>query len=200
MTMAESSLSCNRSVLDFLMLVGKLKHIKRTGWVRSNVPDCETIAGHMYRMSVMAFLLGDQISSNLDRNKCIKMCLVHDMAECIVGDITPFCGVSAEEKHSREVAAMKRLSSLVGKEVGAEFLSLFMEYEEKETAESKFVHDLDKFDMILQAYEYEKESNNSLDLQQFFNSTEGIFQNPMVLEWVSDLKKQRGKPSSEDSL
>ncbi len=32
----------------------------------------------------------------------MKLALVHDMAECIVGDITPFCGVSKEEKHEKE--------------------------------------------------------------------------------------------------
>ena len=34
--------------------------------------------------------------------RCIKMALVHDLAECTVGDITPHCGVSKEEKHRRE--------------------------------------------------------------------------------------------------
>ena len=33
---------------------------------------------------------------------CVKMSLVHDLAESIVGDLTPFCGVSKEEKRKRE--------------------------------------------------------------------------------------------------
>lgn len=37
--------------------------------------------------------------------RLIKMALVHDLAECLVGDITPFCGVSREEKHKREVVS-----------------------------------------------------------------------------------------------
>lgn len=32
----------------------------------------------------------------------MKMAIIHDLAECIVGDITPFCGVSKEDKHARE--------------------------------------------------------------------------------------------------
>ena len=35
--------------------------------------------------------------------------LVHDMAECIVGDITPSDPVSAEDKHRMEVEAMESL-------------------------------------------------------------------------------------------
>ncbi len=34
--------------------------------------------------------------------RCIKLSLVHDMAECIVGDITPSDGVSKEDKHEME--------------------------------------------------------------------------------------------------
>lgn len=32
----------------------------------------------------------------------VKVCLVHDLAESIVGDITPHCGVSKEEKRNLE--------------------------------------------------------------------------------------------------
>ena len=35
--------------------------------------------------------------------RCVKMALVHDMAECIVGDLTPHDNVSKEEKHRREL-------------------------------------------------------------------------------------------------
>ena len=34
--------------------------------------------------------------------RCIKIALVHDLAECIVGDITPYCGISREEKYLKE--------------------------------------------------------------------------------------------------
>lgn len=34
--------------------------------------------------------------------RVMKMAIVHDLAECVVGDITPFCGISTEEKHARE--------------------------------------------------------------------------------------------------
>lgn len=37
--------------------------------------------------------------------RCIKLALVHDMAECIVGDIAPADNVSKAEKHRREEAS-----------------------------------------------------------------------------------------------
>ena len=35
------------------------------------------------------------------------MALVHDLAESIVGDLTPSSGVSKEEKHSREKVSLQ---------------------------------------------------------------------------------------------
>ena len=35
-------------------------------------------------------------------SRCIKIALVHDMAECIVGDITPMDGITKEEKNKLE--------------------------------------------------------------------------------------------------
>ena len=49
----------------------------------------------------------------------------------------------------------------------------FQEYEEQKTLESVFVKDLDKFDMIFQAYEYEQLENKPGSLQEFFDSTSG---------------------------
>lgn len=50
-------------------------------------------------MAIMALLVKDP---HLDINKCIRMALVHDMAEAITGDITPHDGISAEEKRNLE--------------------------------------------------------------------------------------------------
>lgn len=38
-------------------------------------------------------------------DRCIKLALVHDMAECIVGDIAPADNISKAEKHRREEAS-----------------------------------------------------------------------------------------------
>lgn len=52
------------------------------------------------------------------------MALIHDLAECIVGDITPHCGVSPEDKHKREHEAMEGICKNLG-ERGKEMLELF---------------------------------------------------------------------------
>lgn len=51
----------------YLTVCCVLQNIPRTGWVRRNVKQPETVAGHMYRMGVMAMLIPQ--SSGLDLNK-----------------------------------------------------------------------------------------------------------------------------------
>ncbi|XP_071441533.1 5'-deoxynucleotidase HDDC2 [Hetaerina americana] len=174
--------------IEFLTLIGKLKHIKRTGWVLRGVENPEPIAGHMYRMGIMTFLLEEQ--HNLNKFRCMKLALVHDMAECIVGDITPCCGVDPAEKHRQEEEAMDKLAALVGVS-GKELVELFKEYEDQSSAEAKFVKDLDRFDMILQAFEYEKENKKPHSLQEFFDSVDGKLSHPMIVALSEEMKKQR---------
>lgn len=46
--------------------------------------------------------------------RCVKLALVHDVAEAIVGDITPTCGVSDGEKFRLEAAAVQRIKATLG--------------------------------------------------------------------------------------
>ena len=174
-------------IFEFCKLIGVLKHLDRTGWVRKGVEKPESVAGHMYRMALLSFLAPTHPS--IDKNKCIKLSLVHDLGESIVGDITPYDGISKEDKYQREKSAVDKISSLVTESVGSEIQDLWEEYEKGETDDSIYVRDLDKFDMIFQAYEYENSQNK--DLQEFFSSTEGWFKTDQVRGWVEQLKHLR---------
>ena len=70
------------------------------------------------------------------------------------------------------------------------FFKLWEEYEERKTPESKLVKDLDRFEMVLQAEEYESE-NPGLDLTDFFQSVRGKINNPMIQEWCEELELER---------
>ncbi|GLT97586.1 hypothetical protein SLE2022_151430 [Rubroshorea leprosula] len=179
------------SAIDFLSLCHRLKTTKRAGWVRRDVKDPESIADHMYRMGLMALIASD--IPDVDRDKCIKMAIVHDIAEAIVGDITPSDGISKAEKSRREQEALDHMCKLLGgggraKEVG----ELWMEYEENSSPEAKIVKDFDKVEMILQALEYENEQGKDLD--EFFQSTAGKFQTELGKSWALEIVSRRRKP------
>ena len=131
------------NVLKFMNLVNNLKHSSRRGWSLIDVKDHEHIAGHMYAMGMMTFLLGD--NSNLDRFKCLQLALVHDLAESIVGDITPHDNIPEDKKHALEDKAMKEIASHLGEDIGPMIYNLYKEYEAKQTAEAIFVKDLGLF-------------------------------------------------------
>ncbi|XP_063246009.1 5'-deoxynucleotidase HDDC2 isoform X4 [Prinia subflava] len=154
-------------LLAFLRLLGQLKRVPRTGWVYRNVANPESVSDHMYRMAMMALVTEDK---SLNKDRCIRLALVHDMAECIVGDIAPADNIPKEEKHRRE-----------------------KEYENQSTAEAKFVKQLDQCEMILQAFEYEELENTPGRLQDFFDSTAGKFVHPEILQLVSLMNTERKK-------
>lgn len=137
----------------------------------------------------MSFLIPE--ADSLDRMKCMKLALIHDLAEAIVGDITPYCGISKEEKRRREEEAMDEISSLLPKFSGDEVLKLFQEYENQASPEALWVKDCDRYDMVQQAFEYEKRDESPMKHQEFFESTRGKFQHEFFVNLVEELNKQR---------
>ncbi|CAI6007713.1 unnamed protein product [Closterium sp. NIES-65] len=118
--------------------------LKRTGWVKRGVQGAESIGDHMHRMALMAFVLAGV--EGIDRERCIKMAIVHDVAEAIAGDITPSCGVGKEEKHQMETDALEKMCGALGpnRKAAAEMRALWEEYEANETNEARLVKDFDK--------------------------------------------------------
>lgn len=178
------------SAIDFLTLCHRLKTTKRAGWVMKDIQNPESVADHMYRMGLMGLIASD--IPGINRDKCIKMAIVHDMAEAIVGDITPSDGIPKLEKSRREREALDYMCRLLGggsraKEIG----DLWMEYEESSSPEARIVKDFDKVEMILQALEYENEQGKDLD--DFFQSTAGKFQTDIGKAWAVEIASRRRK-------
>ncbi|XP_059447685.1 uncharacterized protein LOC132179073 [Corylus avellana] len=185
---SSGSNSLSSSAIDFLTLCHSLKTTKRKGWINHGIKGPESIADHMYRMSLMALIAGDLPGVN--RERCIKIAIVHDMAEAIVGDITPSDGVPKEEKSRREQAALNEMCEVLGGGMRAEEIKeLWQEYENNSSLEANLVKDFDKVEMILQALEYEAEHGKVLD--EFFLSTAGKFQTEIGKSWAAEINSRR---------
>ena len=125
------------------------------------------------------------------------MALVHDMAESLVGDITPTDGIAKDEKSRREKETMAFLMDGLlgavgggGKKAGEGMMEVWLEYEEGETLEAKFVHDVDKLELVLQMTEYERKEEGRLDLGEFVRVAKKI-ELDEVKEWCAELLKER---------
>jgi putative hydrolases of HD superfamily len=204
-------------MIDFLTLARGLKTTPRTGWVRQEAgPNIESVADHSWRIALMGMVSSLVLSSRnskprYDTNKCIKMALVHDLAEAVVGDITPHCGVSDQDKHFQELTAITKMTrKLCLKEngdngtpvsssspntqlVGDEILDLWREYEEGSTPEALLVKDMDKLEMILQALEYENDGRNGKSLDGFFDGTRNKWRTDIGKAWGEEIESRRKK-------
>jgi len=102
--------------------------------------------------------------------------------------------VPRSEKNRREVTTIDFLVDKVLAGVpghgAAELQAVWNEFEAGETEEAKFAQDLDKFEMLLQAIEYERSMVGEKDLSSFFTVIEKI-EGPEVRAWADIVIKER---------
>jgi putative hydrolase of HD superfamily len=196
------------SPIPFFHLLERLKTTPREGWRRfgidssSSTPNTtnshirgESIGDHMYRMAIITLLCPPSLSSKLDLARCTRMALVHDMAEALVGDITPMDNVEKPEKSRREAETMDYIcDSLLGRVGGGmqakEIKDVWWEYENDETLEAHFVHDVDKMELLLQMVEYERRAEGRLDLGEFSRVAERVVL-PEIKDWAAEVLRER---------
>ena len=143
------------NLVSFFRIVCNLKTIKRSGWIhKSNITSPESVADHSYSMCMMSMILAEIM--NLDSGYIMKMVIIHDLAESMVGDHMPD-NKSSEEKQLLEDKAMKKIISKLPNSLRKNYLRIWNEYINNITVNAKFVHNMDKLEMALQAKEYEFE-------------------------------------------
>jgi putative hydrolase of HD superfamily len=152
-------------------------------------------------MALITMFAPSSLSSKINIPRCIKMALIHDLAEALVGDITPMDEVPKTEKKRREEITMDYFtSSLLGNVnggiTGKEINDIWHEFEDGETLESKFVNDVDKIELVLQMVEYERVHKHQLDLGGFSWVASRIVL-PEVKEWANEALREREKFWSE---
>lgn len=176
--------------LDFALLIGKLKRVPRTGWIDHLVQDPESVAEHSYRMALLAMVLAPRLS--IDVTKTMKIALIHDLAEAEIGDIVTLRGTKIVgdviEKRAKEAEAMRGIAQIL--EIN-ELESLFKEYGEQSSPESRLVKQLDRLEMLIQAYEYETEQK--VDLEEFFIATRSELIGKELGDLFDELEKRREK-------
>lgn len=170
-----------------------LKEVARTGWQRRGVADAESVAAHSWGVALLALALAPP---ELDRARCLTYAVLHDLAEARTGDLTPEQAPDRAAKHAAEAAAMRDLcADLPG---GAALLSAWEAYERQEDAESRFVRQLDRLDMALQAARYH--AIRGLDPSDFLRSAGAVIEAPELRALLGACQpggQLRGRPDSK---
>ncbi len=152
----------------FFRSVLKLKSVRRAGWVsKVKVKDAESVADHTFSMCAVAMLLSDM--QDFDTGRAMKMAILHDLAESIVGDYIPG-DVSTSQKLTKESKAMDSILSGLPKKSRTEYEGIWIEFLQNKTELARFVHRIDKLEMALQANEYTKQGYGIALLAPFFES------------------------------
>ena len=178
-----------KSLLSFISLSGNLKNLKRSGWMKSGISPqaTESVADHSWRVSLIALCLGDE--------RALRMAVLHDLQEILAGDIMPekHSGITRDQKLEMERKAILQLQNMLPEDSSVNLLDLWQEMEEGKTETAILVKSIDKLEMLIQANEYEKKHN--ISLQQFFDSTVDEIKSEKVKDIVDELVQERNNKS-----
>jgi len=164
-----------------LVELAGLKALPREGWRRVGVPHPESVAAHSWGLALLVLLY---LPAELDRERALSFAALHDLAEVRVGDITPHDGVSREQKHALEAAAANELLAQA-----PALHELWHAYEAQDCAESRFVRQLDRLDMAVQAVAYRKHGTH-----EFLLSARQFIQDRRLKRVLDELELLMGEP------
>lgn len=132
--------------IGFIKQAERLKSVEREAWTATG--RRESTAEHSWRLALLAGLFAPEFE--VDLGKTLMMCLVHDLGEVYMGDISAASGPDEEEKHREEERDVRQILSLLPKGQQETLLALWKEYNDNMTAEAKLVKALDKAETIIQ--------------------------------------------------
>jgi len=112
--------------------------------------------------------------------------LMHDLAESVTGDLTTN-EISKKEKKKLENETMKKIFNNLPDILAEEYLSIWNEYQERQTDEAVFLHEVDKLEMAFQANVYAKEGIQKQTLQSFFDTARNEIKNKRLIKILSKL-------------
>lgn len=178
------------NILHLAFQVGLSKKLKRTGWVKRKVKEPESVADHAFRVAVLCLALAPSLE--IDKEKLIKMAIIHDLGETATGDIVverwnKIDFKKREKKEKIEKEAIRQI--LYG--YGEDYSKLFQEMIQRKTKDVLIFWEIDKLERTIQAYEYEKEQG--IDMEEFFVNAKTTIKTPILKDVVDDLLKMRVK-------
>ncbi|MBZ9578742.1 HD domain-containing protein [Patescibacteria group bacterium] len=202
------------NILDFILEIGKLKGMPRTLWVSLGVENPETVASHIFTVSLMAWIFG-QKKKKLSMEKLLKMALCHDIPAVYTGDlITPYSKILAKDEKERrkifqkwprllrkekqrkflkdykkEKIALKKLTLRLKAPLRKEIIQLFDEYKTASTPEARFLNQLNVLAVLLRALLYQKE-DKSLLIDWLWEWAFEKCEDPVIFEFIEELKKK----------
>ncbi|MBQ7009447.1 MAG: HD domain-containing protein [Ruminococcus sp.] len=134
-----------RELLEILSVAERLKDVTRHCYTKNG--KHESVAEHSWMMTLMVFLIKDEFP-DVDMDKVIKMCIIHDLGEAFTGDIPTFDKTKENEKTEKTLLT-QWLNSFPDTQQN-EMTDLFDEMEKRETTEAKIFKAIDSLEALIQ--------------------------------------------------
>ena len=141
-----------KSQIEFILEIDKLKNVLRRTTLLDRSRQ-ENSAEHSWHIALILLVLSEYADEdNLDLLQVIKLLLAHDLVEIDAGDTYCYDEIGGRNQKRRETKAADRIFSILPPDQTHAFRALWDEYEDKDTAESKFANALDRLQPFLHNY------------------------------------------------
>ena len=170
-----------REYLDILHVAERLKDTPRH--CTTTKRRTESVAEHSWRISLMAFLLRHEFPE-LDIDKVVDMCLIHDLGECFTGDIPTF--IKTDDDREVEDSLLNRWVQSLPEELSKDIADLYKEMDAQKTKEAKLYKSLDKLEALIQHNESPLDTwaENEFELNKTY-----AFDTVAFSDWLTELRK-----------
>ncbi len=171
-----------RDYLEILHVAERLKDTPRHCTTR--LGRTESVAEHSWRVSLMAFLLRGEFPE-LDMDKVICMCLIHDLGECFTGDIPTF--LKTNEDRETEDSLLNRWVRGLPTEISGRMNTLYREMDALQTPEARLYKALDKLEALIQHNESPLDTwaENEFELNKHY-----AFDAVGFSDWLMSLRRE----------
>ena len=171
-----------REYLEILHIAERLKDTPRH--CTTSKRRIESVAEHSWRISLMAFLLKHEFE-DVDINKVVDMCLIHDLGECFTGDIPTF--KKTDQDRETEDSLLAQWVRSLPEELSGDIAALYQEMDAQETKEAKIYKALDKLEAVIQ---HNESPIDTWEEHEYELNKTYAFDTVAFSEWLTDLRKE----------
>ena len=132
-----------KAQLEFLAVADEMKNIFRKNLIIDGSRQ-ENDAEHSWHLALSAIVLEEYAPPGTDLKRALELVVCHDLVEVYAGDTFCYDVEANKDKEEREKAAADKLFSILPEGQREQFYSLYEEFEERITKESKFANALDR--------------------------------------------------------
>jgi putative hydrolase of HD superfamily len=129
--------------IEFIVELDKLKSVFRRSYV-IGADRRENSAEHSWQAALAAMMLAEHADEAVDRERVVKMLLVHDVVEIDAGDVPVYDLEARAAKVQEEEQAAERIFGLLPDDLAGEVRALWDEYEAQDTPNARFAKAVDR--------------------------------------------------------